>query len=154
MSEWTAICCPVDLSEESHRALRAAAELARRAGARVVMVHVLTHAGLSGAEPIFAPPPRPVHPEPPGSDRRLEEWAAEAERASGRPVNAIRSEGEPVAEILRLTEEQGCDLIVLGKHARAAVPRLFRRSVAEQIARRAEVPVLLIPPARAAAARP
>jgi nucleotide-binding universal stress UspA family protein len=110
------------------------------------MVHVLARAALSGPEPIFAPPPHRVRPEPPGSDRRLGEWAAEAEQTSGRPVTSISSAGDAVAEILRLTEEQGCDLIVLGKHKRAAVPRLLgRRSVAERVARRAGVPVLLVP---------
>ena len=146
MSEWRTICCPVDLTDESHAALLLAAELARGAGARLVVVHVLAAAGLAGRDTIFAPPPHAAPPEPEGSDRRLEAWAAEAERTSGRPVTSLRAAGRAVAEILRLADEQGCDLIVLGKHARAAVPRWFRRSVAEMVARRATVPVLLVPP--------
>jgi nucleotide-binding universal stress UspA family protein len=145
MTEWRTICCPVDLTEESHAALREAAELARRAGARLVIIHVVGGAGLSGAEPIFAPPPHGTRSESEGSET-LRQWAAEAEQAAGRPIVSIRVQGDAVTEILRLTEEQGCDLIVLGKHPRAALPRLFRRSVAEMVVRRAAVPVLVVPP--------
>lgn len=147
MTEWRNICCPIDLTEESHDALREAAELARRSGSRLVVVHVLKPSGLSGAEPIFAPPPHRRH-ETPGADRRLEAWAAEAERVSGRPVSSIRVEGRGAAEILRFAEEQGCDLIVLGKHERTPARRLFRQSIGEAVARHASVPVILVPASR------
>jgi universal stress protein A len=147
MSEWRTICCPVDLTEESHAALAFAAGLAREAGgARLVVVHVLAAPGLAGRDTIFAPPPHAPREEPEGSDRRLEAWAAEAERTSGHPVTSIRVEGHVVSELLRIADEQGADLIVLGKHARTGVLRWLHRSVAETVARRAAIPVLLVPP--------
>ena len=149
MSEWRNICCPVDLTEESHHALREAARLAHLSGAHLLILHVLKGAGLTGAEPVFAPPPHRAPPEPQGSDARLQDWAAEAERTTGRPVTSVRIQGHAADEILRFATEQACDLIVLGKHARAGTPRVFRRSVAEMVARRAAVPVLLVPAAQA-----
>lgn len=147
MGEWRAIACAVDLSEESHAALREAAELARRTGARLTVFHVLRGGPISGAEPLFAPPARTARPAPDG--HALDAWTAEAERVVGRPVSLIRVQGSPAEELLRLVEEQGCDLVVLGKHPRAAIPRLLRRSIGERVARGARVPVLLVPGAAA-----
>jgi nucleotide-binding universal stress UspA family protein len=39
-----------------------------------------------------------------------------------------------------------CDLIVIGTHGRRGVPRALLGSVAEGVARRSTVPVLLVPP--------
>ena len=153
MSEWRNICCPVDLTEESHHALREAARLAHLFAAHLLILHVSKGTGLTGAEPIFAPPPHRARPEPPASDARLKDWAAEAERTAGRPVTSVRIQGRAAEEILRFAAEQGCDLIVLGKHARAGAPRLFRRSVGEMVARRAGVPVLLVPSSRSDAGK-
>ena len=50
--------------------------------------------------------------------------------------------GDPATEIVRLAEEEGVDMIVLGTHGRTGLYRLLMGSVAEAIVRRAMCPVL------------
>jgi nucleotide-binding universal stress UspA family protein len=44
--------------------------------------------------------------------------------------------------MVRLAEEEGVDMIVLGTHGRTGVLRLLMGSVAEAVVRRAKCPVL------------
>jgi nucleotide-binding universal stress UspA family protein len=54
------------------------------------------------------------------------------------------TDGEPYAEILRVAEDDGCDLIVMGTHGRTGLRRLLMGSVAEQVLRQASCPVLTV----------
>ena len=65
--------------------------------------------------------------------------------------------GDAASEILRVAEEVGADLIVMGTHGRSGVGRLLMGSEAEAVLRRAGCPVLVIKghvPAAVAAASP
>ena len=53
-------------------------------------------------------------------------------------------DGDPVVEILEVTREAPCDLIVMGTHGRTGLGRLLMGSVAEQVLRRASCPVLTV----------
>ena len=50
--------------------------------------------------------------------------------------------GDPASAMVRLAEEEGVDMIVLGTHGRTGVLRLLMGSVAEAVVRRAKCPVL------------
>jgi nucleotide-binding universal stress UspA family protein len=65
---------------------------------------------------------------------------------------AIRS-GRPDEEIVEAARDAGVDLIAMSTHGRGGLGRLLFGSVAEQVLRHAEVPVLMIrqTPARLAA---
>ena len=65
---------------------------------------------------------------------------------------AIRS-GRPDEEIVEAARDAGVDLIAMSTHGRSGLGRLLFGSVAEQVLRRADVPVLMIrqTPARLAA---
>jgi nucleotide-binding universal stress UspA family protein len=54
--------------------------------------------------------------------------------------------GRDYVEILSFAREQQVDLIVLGRHGRGALESLFFGNVTEKVARKAECPVLIIPP--------
>ena len=58
-------------------------------------------------------------------------------------------EGDGAAEILCTAKETHCDLIVIGTHGRTGLTRLLMGSVADQVVRRAECPVVAVrqPPA-------
>jgi nucleotide-binding universal stress UspA family protein len=62
--------------------------------------------------------------------------------------------GDPATRILDEAGEWKADLVVVGTHGRRGLPRLLLGSVAETILRRAEVSVLVIPPAPAAQRTP
>ena len=59
-------------------------------------------------------------------------------------VHAHVYPGDPATEILRLAEDVGADLIVVGTHGRVGVKRLVMGSVAEQVTREARCPVLVM----------
>jgi nucleotide-binding universal stress UspA family protein len=46
--------------------------------------------------------------------------------------------------IVRRAAQTGADLVVMGTHGRTGMDRLLQGSVAEQLLRRATVPVLLV----------
>jgi nucleotide-binding universal stress UspA family protein len=61
----------------------------------------------------------------------------------GVPVESVVRFGEPVAEILREAESFGADLIAVTTAGRSGLRRMAFGSVAEQVFRKADVPVLL-----------
>jgi nucleotide-binding universal stress UspA family protein len=141
--DWRRICCPVDFSEPSRAALAEAAELARRSGAWLALIHVEAHSPDPSAEAPFAPPPRIERGEP-GASAQLEALTAEAERLRGAPVHAELLAGTPAPEIARFARENGCDLIVLGAHHRRGLSRMLHASVAEHLVRGGPCDVLVI----------
>lgn len=52
--------------------------------------------------------------------------------------------GEPAREIVRFATEQDVDHVVIGNHGRDGVARVLLGSVAEQVVRRAPMPVTVV----------
>ena len=73
--------------------------------------------------------------------RALEGLAATCARPARVKVRA----GHPVDVVLDLAHEEGADWLVLGTHARRGLNRLLLGSVAEDIQRRATIPVVTVP---------
>ena len=74
----------------------------------------------------------------------LQEHLDELKQA-GLQVTAEVARGDPATEIVNLSEKLNADLIVLTTHRRAGTAAFWARSVAPNVARRARVPILLIP---------
>ncbi|HXV10481.1 MAG TPA: universal stress protein [Burkholderiales bacterium] len=136
------ILIAVDGSETSRSALNDGLKLAGEQGAKVVLLHVyepivgsssqgrvdLTQAMRAEGEQIVG--------------AALEEARKAGVEAQSRVVNA---EGRRIASaIVEEANAAGIDLIVVGTHGRRGLEHLVLGSVAEGVARRAEVPVLLI----------
>lgn len=139
------ILVPVDDDPMSRHALRTAAELARRVGAKLAVLHVV--------EPFPTYTADVARMLPQGEIERSQQEFAKAlldGMRSGLPDDADvtflvrRSERRPWQAIVRAAEELGADLIVMGTHGREGVVRAFLGSVAERTARHAEVPVMLV----------
>jgi hypothetical protein len=60
----------------------------------------------------------------------------------GGAVAARLAVGEPAETILRVAEESGCDLIVLGTHGRSGMSYVLTGSIAQQVVQKAPCPVL------------
>jgi nucleotide-binding universal stress UspA family protein len=130
----------VDGSETSLRAAAYAAGLARRQGARLIVLYVKT-----------APPPSIVAPEAivlmnEGHDQIaaeiLEQIEQNAPRLGIRAELQIR-EGNPYGELLQLAEERKVDAIVVGASTQAG-HRLVG-SLATKLVRHAAWPVTVVP---------
>jgi nucleotide-binding universal stress UspA family protein len=137
----SAILAATDFSGSSRTAVQLAAALAQRRQASLVLVHAVE------STPFDLPPP-PILSTTRERDlllsveQDLASLATEI-RQSGITVE-IRVEIAPAARlILEVAGKTGADVIVLGTHGRRGAAHLFLGSVAEQIVRASQVPVLV-----------
>lgn len=141
MSSVQTILHATDFSRCSDLALEVAASFARDRGARLVILHVGTPpphhlGGITAAPPLAS------------------EWGREdlERQLRQRTVPGLARDPDyrleyancTSDEILRVADEIGCDLIVLGTHGRTGLAHLLMGSVAEQVVRRAKCPVMTI----------
>lgn len=59
-------------------------------------------------------------------------------------VEEATEEGHPAEEILKYAQEHGIDLIVMGTHGRRGLNRVLLGSVAEEVVRSANVPIMTV----------
>jgi nucleotide-binding universal stress UspA family protein len=139
------ILVPLDGSDTSSKALEEALRLAGLSGARVDLLHVVEGYG-GGYVPtdIYY---QDVLPQLVQQGERLLAQAAGKARERGVATETVLIDGgaERVSTlILRQAEARNADLIVLGTHGRRGIGRLLLGSDAEQVARSAPIPVLLV----------
>jgi nucleotide-binding universal stress UspA family protein len=121
---WKKICCPIDFSEESRAALRVAADVARRFGAELTLLHV--------SDTVQAADPS-----------RLAAWSAG--EAEGAPrTETAEAAGDPKIVIAEYANENGFDAIVMGTHGRTGRAHALFGSVAETTVRKARCPVMVV----------
>jgi nucleotide-binding universal stress UspA family protein len=145
MAAYGKILVAVDGSAAANKGLREALRLAKREGARLLILNVVNDfpavASLEGPVPVDVTPMLRV-----GGERVLARAGAAAAKARVKPTLLVREiSGGPVADaIVREAKKQRADLIVLGTHGRRGVRRLVLGSDAEQVVRESPVPVLLV----------
>jgi len=130
---------PTNFSAHSRSALALACALSRDYGAKLVVFHALEVPVVYAGEGIMLP-------------AMTEEYRAEAEehlRQLKIPPSTIKperllAEGEAATEILRVCEDVGADIIVMGTHGRTGIERFLMGSVSEDVVRRAKCPVVTI----------
>lgn len=143
-----AIVVPLDLADKTQGVLDTALDLAKRFDARLALLNVVPLP--PGIDPTLA-----VHPEihPDGDDvmGQLESEAAEGLKPhvarcdeAGVPAEGFVRRGHVVDAVLGLAEEVDAALIVVGTAGRQGLTRMLLGSVAEQVVRRAKVPVVTV----------
>jgi len=142
------ILLTTDMSEESARAFAPAAELAAKSGSRITVLHVVNvHLVRAPGAPLAPPMTLPVDEEAVESARQeLPKWCER--HLAGLDYRTDVVAATTVAEaIVDEADERECDLIAMSTHGRSGLARFFLGSVADQVLRRALVPVLCFPPA-------
>lgn len=135
------ILVATDFGEASTRAARTAVAVARSLGAKLAFVHVET------TEPRVGEGARGGAEE---ARRRLAEQDEDALARflgeTGAPADATRvvRHGDSLDGILAAAKEGDADLVVVGTHGPGFVERLVLGSVAERVAERASMPVLVV----------
>ncbi|MGP0064278.1 MAG: universal stress protein [Isosphaeraceae bacterium] len=131
---------PTDFSEASEASLDVAQTLARDAGARLAVIHVVpVDLYLEGS---MAP-----EIDPWDYQHSLHVIRKRLEGANLKhPVETMLGRGHPADEILRAADDLGCDLIVMGTHGFTGLGHLLMGNVAEVVLPRASCPVLLVKP--------
>jgi nucleotide-binding universal stress UspA family protein len=144
------ILVPVDYSSHSRESVRVAANLAKRLGASIDIVHVWDR-------PTYVPEGVMVKQEGQGqrslsdlirenAEREMAEFRATLELPEGVEVTSRMCSGEPAQKLVEEARTGGYDLIVVGTHGRAGVLHLLLGSTAERLIRLSPVPVLVVPP--------
>ncbi len=146
-ADWKRICCPIDFSDASRAAMEVAADLAKRFGAELVLLHAYPIPGYTFPDGSVVASPKMMQDLADQAQKHLEEWRADAERMVGAPrVTAEKAIGEPAAEILEVAKDARADLIVMGTHGRTVLEHALMGSIAERVVRRAHCPVLTVRP--------
>lgn len=136
------ILVATDGSREGRAAVEAAVELARDEGARLVCVHVVSALdfalrpnGAGAASPLRIP--------------RIEEDAVLVEALeladdAGVEAQAEFLVGYPPRQILKLADEAGVDLIVVGSRGLGGLKSMIVGSTSREVLARADRPVLVV----------
>jgi nucleotide-binding universal stress UspA family protein len=138
------ILCPIDFSDASAGALRYGAALAAHFSARLIVLTVedplLTEAVDYGTG---------VDWKPEDTTRELAQFTSRIFNADPRAMDSVEYEvavGKPAPEILRVSRERSCALIVISTHGLTGVRKLFFGSTTERVLRETTKPVLVTPP--------
>jgi nucleotide-binding universal stress UspA family protein len=145
-ADWKRICCPIDFSDASRAAMEVAADLARRGGGTLHLLHAYPIPGYTFPDGSVVASPRMMQELADGAQRHLEEWRDEAVKLGAPRVEVTKAVGEPAAEIVSFAAEQGMDLLVLGTHGRSGLEHALMGSIAERVVRKARCPVLTVRP--------
>ena len=141
------ILVPVDGSSTSLLAVSKAAELAKVFGSSVTAVYVVDPYPFTGVGADFAY----------GQAQYLSAATAEANTAleavkkamldAGVTAHTVVGEGHAVHEgIVRVVENTGADLIVIGSNGRRGLEKLMLGSVTQRVLRSVHIPVLVVKP--------
>ena len=143
------ILVPTDGSHLSSEALHAAFKFAVPFHAEILILHVVPDPGLpSTVDGVWVDTDGLRKDLALHGRGLLDEAMHELSLASPRPI-LRESHGEPIADVIvRVSEEQDVDLIVMGTHGRSGLDRLLLGSVAERVARTAGPHVMLVREAR------
>ncbi|HJV60428.1 MAG TPA: universal stress protein [Albitalea sp.] len=147
MSSYQRILVPVDGSPTAQQGLREAIALAQPAGARLRLLHVVDELSFAiGASTFATYSGDLLDLLREGGQAVLDAARAQVEQAGLAVDTGLRNSFEGRVSDLVIEEAQSwpADLIVIGTHGRRGVGRLMLGSDAEQIARLAPVPVLLV----------
>ena len=143
------ILVPTDFSVSAEQACQEALVLAARENAQVLLLHVLPRCEWLWADVAW-----------PTRIQLMQELQTEAEQRLQTvvarqcwPIETLVVWGDPSAEICRIAQAYGTDLIVMSTHGRTGLARLFRGSIAERVVRAAPCAVLIVRTSHPKAAR-
>ena len=137
----------VDLTDASSKVLNHARTLASAFGSEVILLHVVPHEPVTAVSYGNEMPPIPIEPSPDliQADKVKLDGLLSSLLRVGVRAKALQFQG-PVAEtVLEETARLHADLVIMGSHHHGMLYNLFVGSVAADVLRHIEFPVLVIP---------
>lgn len=145
-SRWahpSVILVATDLSDLD-RLTRFALEQAHQSGARVILLHVLSASAGVTADPTGMPY-YDLAEQAEFALKTIEPSRAVA-RAQDIACDTVIREGQPAQQIIRAARQFRADRLLLGTRSRSKVSKLLLGSVAEQVLRSVDLPVMTVGP--------
>ena len=141
MSRSPTVLCPVDFSQGSRSALGVGAAIAERLGARLVVMTV--------TDPLLAEVAE-LRSDTQTLSNLTEHELRQFVRATFDKLGIhpndpifVTAIGKPAPEILRVSRELPCDLIVMSSHGNTGIRKLFFGATTERVLRETTTPVLV-----------
>lgn len=135
------IVCATDFSDDAKRALRRAAGLAARAGARLSLVHVVSESSLLALRALIGLSSVETRVRENALQRLEDEAQAVRSAHPGLRADVDLRTGQPIGEVLDASRE--ADLLVIGAHGQNPLRDILIGTTAERLLRHAERPVLV-----------
>lgn len=145
MKRFRRILHPSDFSPASRPALAQAIDLAKRDGARLTLVHVMTLPVPIVAEGYVSPTVwADLERQMRGHAQKEMGKLITRARQAGVRATSVLLEGLPADRIVRAARRLKADLIVMGTHGRSGLAKIFLGSVAGRVIATARCPVLTV----------
>ena len=142
----TKILLATDGSDEAAMAAEAATELSKQSGSEIHVAYVLPAPAQLIGHHLYSAEMREslLGGAEREAERFLKDKAEQIGADGGEVAETHLRSGEPDKEILRLAEELGAGLIVIGSRGLGAVSRALMGSVSESVVRQAHCPVFVL----------
>jgi nucleotide-binding universal stress UspA family protein len=144
-----------DLSQNSTYAFYYAVDLAKKHGAKIIILHAVEPISPSvmpyiEREKIDKIQKENVEETVDKIKNRLQDFCKRAEAQIGPPCADLVSKilvplGHPPEKVLNAAEEEDCDVIVLGTHGKGFLAHTFLGSVSSAVLHRTRKPVFIVP---------
>lgn len=137
------ILVPTDFSEQAFNALRAAASIARKSNAEIILLHIidLPQEAMDKVNPGYDVPEIIFFKN--HAEARLTETSY-SPVLDGLTVSQVLKLGRTFSEVTHVANANDVDLIVMGSHGASGFKELFVGSNTEKVIRSSEIPVLAI----------
>lgn len=146
MSGYTTVLAGTDGSESSFRAVDRAADVARDAGAKLLLAcayRPMSAREVQDAQDVLGGEAYKVSGSTPAEDVLRD--AADRARSSGlTDIETVAVEGDPVDELVRVADQLGVDLVVVGNRGLNSLAGRLLGSVPADISHRASCDVLIV----------
>jgi nucleotide-binding universal stress UspA family protein len=129
---------PIDGSPHANKAIEFAADISKRYGSRLILLHVIPIRVYAFAE-VGA-----VLSEDVEEGEEILRRGVELAKSLGLEADRRLGKGIPAEEILRVAEEEGVDLIVIGSRGLSGVKAFLLGSVSDKVSHHAKCPVLIV----------
>jgi nucleotide-binding universal stress UspA family protein len=138
------ILCPTDFSPTSDNAVGYAVEFARRVGAHVRFLNIVTPNKPLQKTETAGDPEIPATEQEEGIPENFSRVLMN-EKKKGLSADIFILKGDEAHKLIsEHAATWGADLIIMGSHGRTGITRLIMGSVAEEVFRSSGVPVLLV----------
>ncbi|HEX2675681.1 MAG TPA: universal stress protein [Polyangiales bacterium] len=144
MNPFRKILVPVDFSDHSEHAVEVAADMARRYGATMTLVHVHQPVLYALPDSFILYPSEQLEGVLVVFREKLEAMKRALYADGAMRIDTQVLVGIPVSSIVEHTKANQYDLIVMGTHGRTGVSHALIGSVAERVVRKATCPVLTV----------